>query len=243
MSTAVEIRTSGTLEAIVREKLRNDILSGALEPNARLRIRQLCDRYGIGATPLREALSRLIPEGLVSIEENKGFRVAPLSIDELAEITEMRQIIESEALRRSIENGDETWESEIVASFHRLKKAVSDPLEDRFQQRLRWEERHRAFHMALIAACPNKRLLRAADNLYQGLLRYRELLQINDLPPEDLIRIHQELMDTALDRRAADGARLLLEHVQINVEQVEEAVRGNPALLESIQQVDTATAV
>jgi DNA-binding GntR family transcriptional regulator len=227
-------KSPATLEAMVREKVRNDILSGGLEPNMRLRIRWLGERYGVGATPLREALSRLVPEGLISIEQNRGFRVASLSIPELVEITEMRQIVEAAAFRRAIQRGDDAWEAQIVAAFHRLSKLLCQPAADPCTHRLEWEARHRAFHMALLAACGNRRLLRAADQLYENLGRYRSVLQLNELPPERLTEVHKALMETALERDIERGARTLADHFELNIEQLEDNLRCDPALFDMI---------
>ncbi|MBV9522043.1 MAG: FCD domain-containing protein [Alphaproteobacteria bacterium] len=219
---------------MVREKVRSEILSGALEPNSRLRIRWLSERYSVGASPIREALSRLAPEGLITIEENRGFKVAPLSLAELIEVTQMRQILEVEAFRRAIRLGDDAWEAQIVASFHQLKKLLLNPLPDPRMSRLQWEVRHRNFHIALVAACGNRQLLQAADRLYEHLGRYRSILQVNDLPPDRLIALHGELIDVALARDGERGCAMLADHFEVNVEQIESSVQRDPVLLEML---------
>ncbi len=227
----------GGAPASVRERVRSDILAGVLEPNSRLRIRSLSARYGVGGSPLREALSRLVPEGLITIEQNRGFRVTPLSIEELREITEMRQILEVEAFCRSVERGDDNWEGRVVAAFHQLAKCLRQPLSDPLAQRLRWEERHRGFHRSLIDACGNSKLLHAADQLYQNLARYRVVLQINDLPTERLRRIHEELLEHAIDRDAQAGSAALRRHFEVNLDQLRETLGQNPQLFEALAEV------
>ncbi|MFX5785409.1 GntR family transcriptional regulator, partial [Acinetobacter baumannii] len=78
------------------------------------------DRYGIGATAIREALSRLVSDGLVESEDQRGFAVASISREDLIDLTNTRMDVEGLALRRSIERGDVEWEVNIVSSFHRL---------------------------------------------------------------------------------------------------------------------------
>jgi GntR family carbon starvation induced transcriptional regulator len=229
-----EPRTAPTLEAIVRERVRSDILAGVLEPNSRLRIRSLCLRYGVGGSPLREALSRLIPEGLISLEQNRGFRVTPLSIEELKEITEIRQILEVEAFGRSVARGDDGWEGRVVSTFHQLAKCLAQPLSDPVEQRLRWEERHRAFHRSLLDACGNSKLLQAVDQLYQNLARYRAVLQINDLTSQELKRLHEELLEHAIGRNLAAGREALRRHFDVNIEQVHETLRQTPRLFDML---------
>src|SRR3990172_5019394 len=83
----------GTLASSVYERLRQDVLTGELLPGHKLRIDALRLRYGVGASPVREALNRLVSEGLVTLEDQKGFRVAPVSLDELRELTHTRCLI------------------------------------------------------------------------------------------------------------------------------------------------------
>lgn len=225
-----------TLEATVREKIRSDLLAGVLGPNEKLRIRALAERYGVGATPVREALSKLVAEGLVSIENNRGFKAAALSFEELSELTEMRQILEVEAFRRSIQRGDDIWESQIVATFHRLSRFLSSDEPDPSIYRLNWEARHREFHLALIAYCGNQKLLFSADQLYQHLARYRSILQVNELPTAELIRIHKDLMDCALERNAERGAEVMFDHFSVNMDQLRNNLELHPDLFASLGQ-------
>src|SRR5215475_9391594 len=97
-------------------RLRDDIISGVLIPSEKLRIEHLRQRYGMGASALREALSRLVSDGLVECEAQRGYWVSPVSRAELEDITAARKVIEVEALRQSIEFGSLEWESRVVAA-------------------------------------------------------------------------------------------------------------------------------
>ena len=81
---------------------------------------RLMQRYGFSSSAVREALSRLVTDGLVEAVDQRGFRTTPASREQLIDITETRVTVESVALQRSIEHGDLAWESRIVAAFHRL---------------------------------------------------------------------------------------------------------------------------
>ena len=93
-------------------KIKADVTGGVFAPGQRLRIEDLRQAYGTGASPLREALSRLAAEGIVVSIGQRGFRVPPVSVEELRDITSMRILLETEALRQSIEHGDDEWEAE-----------------------------------------------------------------------------------------------------------------------------------
>ena len=119
---------SETLSERAAAVVEHDILGGVWSPGDRLGIHALSERYGIGATPLREGLSRLVSRGLISAVGQKGFRVASVSEADLVDITQVRIMIEAEALRRSIRDGRDDWEAGILSSLHRLTRSVErDP--------------------------------------------------------------------------------------------------------------------
>ena len=141
-----------TLSARAERLLERDILSGALVPGARLGIAELVARYAISATPIREALSRLVPRGLIIALNQRGFRVASVGEDDLIDITMNRVLVETEALRRSMRHGGAEWEANALAALHRLQRHI--------EQEPGWRKRdeefdrlHKAFHTALIAGC------------------------------------------------------------------------------------------
>src|ERR1700761_880033 len=111
-----------TLTASVLSRIRSDIIACRLMPNERLRFEALRERYGMGVSPIREALMRLEAEGLVELEQNKGFRVSEVSRENLFDLMRTRIEIESIALRWSLENGGVEWEAELLSAFHRLSR-------------------------------------------------------------------------------------------------------------------------
>jgi DNA-binding GntR family transcriptional regulator len=109
MDLAMELSAiPGTYIEAVQQRLREDIVSGRLAPREKLRLAELKTRYEMGSSPLREALSRLVGEGLVTFEGNKGFRVRGLSREDLADIAYMRTAVETFAIRTAIERGGES---------------------------------------------------------------------------------------------------------------------------------------
>ena len=101
-------------------RLRQEIICGNLAPSTRLRIELLRETYGFGASALREALSRLVSDGLAETEAQRGYWVTPISREELNDITMARRSVEVEALRQAIRFGTLEWESGIVAASHSL---------------------------------------------------------------------------------------------------------------------------
>ncbi len=224
--SSIDTGSVRTLALEVYERLRVDIRSGNLNPGVPLRMEWLKSNYDVGATPLREALSRLAAEYLVTSEGKRGFRVAPVSLKEFKELVSLRDNIERQALEMAVRQGDDDWEAEVVGSLHRLSKAPpgaqsvdTDNMEER-------EKRHRAFHVALIAACESTWLLRIWWQMSAHLERYRRVaFRGTRTTREAAQRIeaeHRAIMDAVLARDADTACTLLRQHRQV----MEEATIG-----------------
>ncbi len=193
--------------------LQREILSGALPPDSKLRIQELAARLQIGATPLREGLSRLAAQGLVKAIGQRGFRVAAVSRADLEDITRTRTLIEVEALRLAIARGDDAWEAGIVASLHRMRKFTARGT-GRFREGAAdFDAVHKAFHTALIAACGSHRLLALHSALYDQAYRYRRVMMTRFERPGQLDDEHQALADLALARDGARATARLAHHL------------------------------
>src|SRR5258707_12090420 len=208
------IEGARTLGEVAYRRLRTDIVMVRLEPDQPLRFDALKAHYGLGVSPLREALSRLAEERLVTTVGQRGFRVAPMSLDEMWEVTRLRQELEAEALRASIAKGDERWEAGLMAALHHLAKAPAPRIPDRPAED--WDRRHRAFHDALIGACGSPWLLKFVGTLNDHLDRYR-YLRGSPTPPKgwarDLEREHRDLFEAGLARDANRAVELLIAHI------------------------------
>jgi DNA-binding GntR family transcriptional regulator len=193
------------------ERIRGDILLGFLRPSERLKIQALSGRYEIGPTAVREALSRLVTDGLVESEDKKGFCVSPVSKDDLIDLTDSRIAIEEMAIRKAIVRGDLEWEAQVLSSFHRLSRT---PLPTRAENHAAWALAHRQFHEALVAPCGSPCILRLCAMLYDKSERYRNLAERCAHSEErDTASEHRELMDViALERNADKAVALLGAH-------------------------------
>src|SRR2546429_9862220 len=107
---SADLPETDTLSERAANLVERDIIAGLHAPGARLGIVDLARRYEIGATPLREGLSRLVSRGLIVGIGQRGLRVADVSREELLDITRMRTVVENEALRLAQEQGGGAWE-------------------------------------------------------------------------------------------------------------------------------------
>jgi DNA-binding GntR family transcriptional regulator len=211
------------------DQLRSDLLGGELEPGSKLAIEALAERYDTSATPLREALNRLVSDGLVERREQRGFVVAAISEQDLAEITKTRCWLEEVALRESIAAHGTAWEEALVLAHHRLARTPRSLSELEFQDNPAWEPLHRAFHRALISGCGSRWLLNFCDQLADQHHRYRRLSAPRAFARRDVTNEHQQLVDAALAGRADDAVALLRGHF----ERTARVIQDDPTLFTS----------
>lgn len=212
-------RTPASTSAATRathlyDQLRSDLLAGLHEPGSRLAIEALGAHYATSQTPLREALNRLVADGLVQRREQRGFAVAAISPADLDEITRTRCWLEEIALRESIAARTTAWEEALVLAHHRLARTPRSLHPDRFEDNPEWEPLHRAFHRALIGGCGSRWLLGFCEQLADQHHRYRRLSAPRAFHKRGVKSEHQQLLDAALAGDADKAVALLRAHFQ-----------------------------
>jgi DNA-binding GntR family transcriptional regulator len=216
-----------TQASTIYATLRRDLLRGVFQPGEKLPIEALCVRYRIGATPLREALNRLSAEDLVLRADQRGFRVAEVSLADLEELTKTLGWIGALALRESIANGDAAWEEAIVLAAHRLSRVPREGAEGYSSFNPEWETCHRAFHLTLIAACGSRWLIDFYATLLDRNARYRYLAFADASVPRDTEAEHRAITEAVLRRDADDAVAAAEAHVRATTETVARAVRAS----------------
>ena len=214
MARTPALSSAATLATNLYDQLRHDLLAGLLDPGSKLAIEALCERYATSQTPLREALNRLVADGLVRRKEQRGFVVAEVSAADLEEITRTRCWLEEIALRESIAVHSTVWEEALVLAHHRLARAPRSLREDRFEDNPEWEPLHRAFHRALIAGCGSRWLLGFCEQLADQHHRYRRLSAPRAFHKRAVKGEHQALVDAALAGDADKAVGLLRAHFE-----------------------------
>jgi len=205
---------AATFSDYVFDRLRDDIVCGAFAPGARLAMKDLTERYAVGLSPIREALHRLTGEGFVDFIGQRGFRVPPLSLQDLDDLTDLRMLIEEAALRQAIERGDDAWEAGIVAAFHRLERQVGRFGSDDEAIVREYDAVHRQFHVALMAgAAP--RLVALHAKLFDQAFRYRQLLHREPIAAHQILAEHRGLMKRVLARDADAAVKAVQAHLQL----------------------------
>jgi DNA-binding GntR family transcriptional regulator len=191
------------------------VVCGKLAPGERLRVEHLKDQYEVGAGTLREALSLLVSDALVTSEGQRGFRVAPISMADLEDVTNTRVMLETDALRQSIRHGDAQWEAALVQSYELLAKTEVDLAESGSD---RWERRNKAFHEALIAGFNSTWSKYFLAMLYRHGERYRNInwrLTVAHASGRNVHLEHEAIFRAAVDRQEARAALALEAHIRL----------------------------
>ncbi|CAM2887703.1 GntR family transcriptional regulator [Legionella steigerwaltii] len=169
-----QMKTKQSKASSVLEKLRRDLVSGFFDPGQKLQMEHLKERYEVGYSPLREALSRLVSQGLVNLEDLCGFSVPSLSLEELYDLYAVRIQIETHALELSMQYGDVYWEADVIACWHRYAKYLT-PQPNNPLDPVEWDAFQKEFTFTLIKACQSPWLLKIQEMLYDHSSRYRFL--------------------------------------------------------------------
>ena len=212
--------TDERLVETIYSQLRQDILFGVYQPAAKLKQSGLRRRYEGSVNTIREALAHLVAEGLVEAKGQRGFTVADVSLADLADITQTRILLESQAIRLSLAAADLHWEGEVMAAHYRLAKIEELAISDHAQHRTLLEQYDCEFHRTLIAGCHSQWILRFHATMYDHMQRYRSLA-CQVLEAEELSAIlrrsqrdHLILRDAALAKDADRLIELLDTHIR-----------------------------
>lgn len=206
-----ESGTRLTLSTQIYQQLRADIISGAIAPGTKLKIHSIAQRFDVGLSPAREALNRLTSQRLVVQSERRGFSVATVSEDELADLTRVRCWLNEIALRESMRLGDRDWENRVLSAYFVLSRTPRD--DDTTSGK--WNKAHQAFHEALLDACGSKYLIEYCRDLFLAAERYRHLgVLVADSLRSDTDREHREIMQATLDRDMDQAVAHLRAHYE-----------------------------
>ncbi len=194
--------------------LRNAIMRGHYAPGDALKPQDIAKEQGVSLAVVREALVRVVGEGLADRLPNRGFAVPAFSDRRWQEIAEARRTIEPVVLRMSIERGDVDWEARVRAAHHRLARTPAFVPEEGEHYSDAWSEAHRVFHRTLLEGCGNPVLLETFDRMWTAseLARRWAAQRSQD---RDAIGEHRRLEEAALARDADTAAEVLAQHLTL----------------------------
>jgi DNA-binding GntR family transcriptional regulator len=191
-------------------RIRADIVFGRLRPGQKLKLETLREAYGVSVSTLREILSRLTADGFVLAEGKRGFDVAPVSVENLRELAELRLLLETHAMAVSFANADVEWEGRVVSAHHKLA-STERLMESKIGEPEQWKRYDGEFHQALISNCGSRVLMDAHALVFDKYFRYQMLafLYRGGEPAAQ----HRVLLECALRRDAEMARDVLRTHV------------------------------
>lgn len=201
----------GTVGSTAYDQIKKDIIFGVLTPQTKLKLGGMKTRYSASISTIRETLSRLASEGFVVAEEQRGFFVAPVSKEDLIEITDLRILLECTALKTSVELGDTEWEANLVAAYHKLHVTEQQILDGDHSRTETWKRYDGEFHQAMISACNSANLLSLHSVLFDKYLRYQMSVLTNR--GAEAIKEHKSMFDAALKRDVDKAQTALKQHI------------------------------
>jgi DNA-binding GntR family transcriptional regulator len=227
-SVAIRRTRKETLASTIYERVREGIITAVFAPGEKLHIQGLCDEFDVGLSPIREALSRLSTEGLVSQVDHRGFAVKPLSEGDLLDLTRARCWLNETALRQSIAGGDEAWEEAVVIAFHRLSRTPRHEGSDQRERSPAWERAHRNYHATLISASGSRRVEQYCEHLFDSAERYRHVARRAGIVGSDRSSEHRAIMEATVARRADEAVRFLNVHFEHTADLVRKMLKAAP---------------
>lgn len=214
---------SETMSSSIQDRLKTDIFSAAWEPGTKLRVSELSKRYGTSSTVIRDALTRLAGEKLLQFHPNRGFFIAQYSAAELQDLSELRCRIEELGLQLAMERGDLEWESELIASLHRLERTPRRTPEDPSRITHEWFIAHQAFHEALLDACNVPLVMDFSATLRDATALYRLWAAPHPAAgSRDIEAEHRAILDAVLAHDVPLAQQLLRAHYTRTVEVITE---------------------
>ncbi|MHC0054705.1 GntR family transcriptional regulator [Actibacterium sp. D379-3] len=202
--------SSGSLSGTVYEKIRGILLRLEIEPGQRITIDEIAQKLEVSQTPVREALSRLEAEGLVRRIPNVGYCVADaLTPDQVAEMYELRQLIEPFALRRACERMSEEDMAKMTEVQRRTRRMFVEGRANRFENFIELDS---AFHKLIAKGSGNVFVSELIDRAHDQLQFFRLLFDAN--LSLDAINEHDAVLDALIARDAPQAEAAMRIHLE-----------------------------
>jgi DNA-binding GntR family transcriptional regulator len=232
LALGAETDPSRTLIERAYTQLRTDIIEGRLLPDEKLRVEHLKSRYGVSAGTLREAMSRLVSDALILAEGQRGFRVAPLTLEDLEDLTHLRVKIEIDALRKSIRLGDAQWRENLRQVYEELS-LIEQPLLP--HQAKQWDRLNARFHEVLVEASASPWTMKLLKLLSRHGERYRRCsIELND-HTRDVHAEHRDIFVHAMEGNELRAALALEAHIRSTPELIKSALNHGVNVFRTVE--------
>jgi DNA-binding GntR family transcriptional regulator len=206
-------------------RLRDHIISCRLAPGARVTEALLASEFGLGKTPVREALLRLQNDGLVQVMPRHGYRITAITLRDVQEICALRMILESAAARLAAGrvDADELWHLDQLC-----QREVMPGDHDGIASLLR---ANTGFHLAIVRAAANRHLAAITETILARLERLVHLTLTMQQRSDEISHDHRDLIEALIAGDGEEASRLMTIRLQASQRKVTAALLSSPELL------------
>ena len=198
-------------------QIRARLLRGEFAPGEPIRTDQLCANYGVSVSVAREVLTRLAEQRLVAFEANKGFRVAPLTAENIADLCLVRSELEALTISLAIKHGSASWEASVVAAHHELAITPRPSIAEDPEGNERWAMIHSRFHAACAAGCGSPRLCAVRQQFFDEAEIVRQYSRLYGAG-RDVEGEHAAIVQAIIARDAELAQSLVRAHVELTAQ-------------------------
>lgn len=201
---AVNLGATSSSADVIFDALREAITEGELKDGDLLRQDQIATMFNVSRIPVREALTRLEEQGLVTNQRYKGSVVTSLSLDEISELFEFRALLEGEVIRQAVERITDETLAEATTYADQFARETDNSL---------WGNLNRQFHYTLYKDCQRPYHLQIISNALANVSRYLRAQLVLTSGIERARREHAGILDAAIRRDSEAASALTRAHI------------------------------
>ncbi|MEN8212525.1 MAG: GntR family transcriptional regulator [Thermodesulfobacteriota bacterium] len=213
-------KTGTASKHIIYKKIRTDIITGKKKPGERLSIDILKNDFGTSVTPVRDALQMLNQEDLITIKPRSGYYVAKVSLKELNDMLELRQILELAAIERAAEKIN----PKQIAALEKVHAGYTNENDETYS---RYTKENRNFHYMIAQASGNHELAHQIGHIHDRLARFTTIVRSG----KHMIDIHGRLIEHLKAHDPAKAKTALQEELD----------QGRTAIMDKIMQEEASS--
>jgi len=196
------------LRDVVFETLKEAILTGKFEPKERLMEIKLADQLGVSRTPVREAIRKLELEGLVVMEPRKGAYVSDISFKDIIDTLEVREALETFAVKLAVEKN----KVEDISEIEKLNLSFQDAYKNENVKKM--VEYDTEIHKAIIRLSENRKLIAFMEELNEIMQRFRLIFFNETYNPERIDQEHQDVIKAIKDKDMEKAQNAMRNHLR-----------------------------
>lgn len=223
VSAPAEFITRPSLHTELLERLRNLIIQGELPQGTKIPERELCERFGVSRTPMREALKVLAVEGLAWLEPNRGAWVSKVTLEELEEVFPVMGALEALSGELACENITD----EKIASIRNLHLEMVQYY--KAGDLAKYFQTNQAIHEAILSAANNSELSAMYSSLAARVRRARYLANMTDDRWAKAVDEHEQILTALESRNGKQLSKILRKHLKSKFQTVRDWLKEEAA--------------